>query len=270
VRALQRFGICGKFLKLIESIYECRSFAVKDGPLLSTSRLQEAGIAQGCPLSPYLFVILMSVVMADARSSTSFVESRPYIVTSDLVYADDTMIIASSAAHAQSYLDAVTETGKTYGLELNLKKTVLLRLRGDEDVVGFDGKALQVKTEAVYLGGLINIHGLASPELGRRIGEARGVFRQLVAVWKHANIPLKRKYAMLDACVMSKLLYCLESLWILADGLKRLDGFFASCLRQIAGIKHSYYSRVASNRAGRIQRTAVVQDTSRTTDSTIQ
>ena len=47
--------------------------------------------------------------------------------------------------------------GKSFGLELNLAKTVLLRHRGSEDIAGFDGKHLRVKTEAIYLGGLISI-----------------------------------------------------------------------------------------------------------------
>ena len=68
------------------------------------------------------------------------------------------------------------------------------------------------------------------------------------AVWKHANIAKQRKYAICMSCVISKLLYGLESLWLLQADLKRLDGFFARCLRKIAGILPSFYSRVSNER----------------------
>ena len=68
------------------------------------------------------------------------------------------------------------------------------------------------------------------------------------AVWKHANIAKQRKYAICMSCVISKLLYGLESLWLLQADLQRLDGFFARCLRKIAGILPSFYSRVSNEK----------------------
>ena len=64
--ALERMGIPQKkFIGLIRAIYEKPNFAVKDRGRTSTRRRQRAGIRQGCPLSPYLFGILMAVIMED-------------------------------------------------------------------------------------------------------------------------------------------------------------------------------------------------------------
>ena len=193
--------------------------------------------------------MLMTVALMDARYAAHVgMGDAPYIVTPDVVYADDTMLLSSSAATVQHYLDAVTAVGRTYGLELNLQKTVLLRIRSDVNVYGSDGKPLVVKEEAVYLGGLLSIHGNSVAEVTRRIGEATGGFHSLSAVWKHANITRQKKYAICMSCVVSKLLYGLESLWLLQADLRRLDGFFARCLRKIAGIPPSFYSRVSNER----------------------
>ena len=65
--ALERMGIPQTTVGLISAIYEKPNFAVKDRGRTSTRRRQKAGIRQGCPLSPYLFGILMTVMMEDVE-----------------------------------------------------------------------------------------------------------------------------------------------------------------------------------------------------------
>ena len=48
------------------------------------------------------------------------------------------------------------------------------------------------------------------------------------------------------ACVVSKLMYCLESLWLLQADRHRLDAFHAKCLRRIPNIPCSYISRISN------------------------
>ena len=98
----------------------------------------------------------------------------------------------------------------------------------------------------MYLGGLLRSHGRPPGELSRRLGEAGRVFEHLSAIWKHANISKKQNIHIFDACVTSKLLYSLESLWLLQDDRNKLDGFYAKCLRRLLGIPASYESRISN------------------------
>ena len=66
--ALRRFGLAEQILDVIKAIYSDRSFIVRYCGHESQKRHQRAGISQGCPLSPSLFVMLMTVVMFDARA----------------------------------------------------------------------------------------------------------------------------------------------------------------------------------------------------------
>ena len=246
VIALRRFGLPEPVLQMISGVYKNRTFSVREGNMESTTRPQNAGIAQGCPLSPYLFVIVMSVLLQDARANCGQYTSMPYVVTPELVYADDTMLLASSAEAVQHHFDRVAEIGKSYGLELNLDKTVVMTVRGETDIIDTNGQPLQRKDETVYLGGLLSSNGRPVAELTRRIGEARQMFRKLEAVWKHANITAPHKKRIFDACVVSKLMYGLESVWLLQADRSKLDAFYTGSLRKILGIPHPYISRVSN------------------------
>ena len=67
--ALRRFGLPSDVLKIIQAIYTDRTFRVAECGQYSTVRSQDCGISQGCPLSPFIFVMVMSVIMRDAALS---------------------------------------------------------------------------------------------------------------------------------------------------------------------------------------------------------
>jgi hypothetical protein len=108
------------------------------------------------------------------------------------------------------------------------------------------GEPVKYVEQAVYLGGLLSTASSAKPEVTRRLGEATGTFKALARCWSHANIARARKVEIYSACVLSKLLYNLESLWLLQADLQRLDAFHIRCLRKIYGIPCSYISRVSN------------------------
>ena len=66
--ALKRFGVSDPMCEAIANIYQDRLFWVRDTGQKSDSRPQLAGISQGCALSPFLFGILMTVLMTDAQA----------------------------------------------------------------------------------------------------------------------------------------------------------------------------------------------------------
>ncbi len=173
-------------------------------------------------------------------------EEPPYVVCSDLLYADDTMLLGSNPVRLQCQLDSLVAEGKCYGLELNWTKTVAMRINSTGVILQPSGQPLHFTDSAVYLGGLLTIASGARAELTRRIGEAKGVFRALQRCWAHANISKHRKLQIYQACVVSKLLYGLESVWLLQADIKRLNSFHVQCVRQVLKIPHSYISRISN------------------------
>ena len=109
-----------------------------------------------------------------------------------------------------------------------------------------DGQVVRKVESAVYLGGLLTSDGNPACELSRRMGEAGAAFDLLARVWKHANLARSRKPEIYKACVIPKLLYGLETVWLRSAEQKRLTGFHCKCLRKILGIPHSYISHVTN------------------------
>ena len=173
------------------------------------------------------------------------VEADPYTVH-ELLYADDTLLIGTESNQIQSYMNVVVDLGATYGLQLNWKKVELLAARCSPIINDKEGLALESKTSIGYLGALLDASGKIQSELHRRIGMASADFKVLSRIWNHSDLSRTSKVRIYMSCIVSKLLYGLQSAWLTKVQRAKLDGFHARCVREIAGIKHAYWSR-ASN-----------------------
>ena len=109
-----------------------------------------------------------------------------------------------------------------------------------------DGSNIEKKRDIIYLGGLISCDGRATREVSRRLGEGRGVFKSLDKLWSNSSLNWHRKVAIFNACVTSKVMWSLESCWLLQADRVRLDAFQAYGLRRIFRILPSYFSRVSN------------------------
>ena len=96
IEALKRLNIHDRMVANIAALYANPTFKVEKGPDSSSWRSQSSGIRQGCPLSPYLFILLMTVLFHDIHDSLqdtlkdSLVEG---FGESEILYADDTLLI---------------------------------------------------------------------------------------------------------------------------------------------------------------------------------
>ena len=253
--ALQRFGLPEKFCASIRAIYTAREFSVRDAGQTSEKHSQSFGICQGCPLSPFLFSMVMTVLIRDAKNSLSNdqrFQNHTGCLVSEILYADDTLLIDTQPGNLEIFMHAVQHAGAEYGLAFNWSKLEVLAVRCEADIPQPGGGHIRQKDSIIYLGSLLCSDGRIDSELSRRLGVATSDFRALAKVWRHSSITRARKVELFNACVVSKLLYALHVAWLGVAGQRRLDAFQARCLRKIFGIGHSYWSRV-SNEAVRCQ-----------------
>ena len=84
-------------LAAISEIYSGRVFEFVDNGVESTRRQQKAGIIQGCPLSPFLFSMVMTILMTDAVNNLGDEALKAY-EKGDLetvLFADDMLLLAT-------------------------------------------------------------------------------------------------------------------------------------------------------------------------------
>ena len=139
------------------------------------------------------------------------------------------------------------QEGAPYGLEINWSKTVQIQVSTQQQIGRPDGGPIACAREGVYLGGMLTCDGRARRELVRRLGEGRRAFDGLCKLWSHAGISRSRKLHIYTTCVASKVLYSMESLWLLKADRAKLDAFHYRCLRKVLGTPCSYLSRVPNS-----------------------
>ena len=73
----------------------------------------------------------MTVLMHDAVSNLDAPSAAAYEKgdLADIVYAHDTLLLATSDGHLQEFLSRVADAGKSYGMELHWDKFQLLSVQ---------------------------------------------------------------------------------------------------------------------------------------------
>ena len=248
IDALRRFGLPTDMLDLLRNLLCARTFVVKDCGACSDHRPQCSGISQGCTLSPLLFVMAMSVLLTDATAMLSPAANSAYQRgdLSDVVYADDTLLISVSSTHLEEYLLSVAAAGERYGMELHWDKFQLLAIHTEPALHAPSGDLIPCRTRMQYLGTTLSNDVHDQHELVKRIAMAKQDFLALDCVWKRSSLTWRRKLRIFNSLIESKLLYSLNTICLTVSQERQLNGFQNRCLRTIIGIKPSYVSRVSN------------------------
>jgi len=246
--ALLRFGLPERLVRLISNIYAQRAFKVVSGQTESTQHRQAAGISQGCPLSPFLFIMVMSVIMYDTVAELTEDSKRLMHEgrLATVLYADDTLLIGPSERSLKELLGLVAQKGQAYGLCLHWHKFQVLNVRNSCHFTAPTGDLMPESEWMVYLGAALHNDGSVRNELTRKFGRAWAEFTKLVRLWKHTSLSLRRKIEIFQAVVTSQVMYGLTSAWLTKADQRRLNGFQARCLRVLIRVAPSYISRISN------------------------
>ena len=131
-RKMQLFGVGSTFLLYIVAIYAYTDCVIYQKETCFAYHLL-AGIKQGLPLSPWLFLFYINDVFDLFEGSSDFMNTIHLVI-----HADDTTIIATSRISAGSKIQTLANYCKRNSINLELSKCEFIVVNGDlNDKVDF-------------------------------------------------------------------------------------------------------------------------------------
>ena len=151
--SLEKFGFGQYFVNTVRTLYANGNSSIK----LSTGTTPrfdiKRGIRQGCPISPYLFLLVTQLLSSHIKTSTLkgiSVANREVIISQ---LADDTTLFLKNPAQVSLALSVVDVFSKASGLYLNVNKCELLSVK---QTIAQSIAGIPVKESVTYLGLCIN------------------------------------------------------------------------------------------------------------------
>lgn len=125
-QALTKFGFGNYFCRAVRTLYRNNNSAVKlkfgTSPRFSLSR----GIRQGCPISPYLFLIasqLLALHISNDNLQGITIDDKQILISQ---LADDTTLFLKDASQIPLALSLIESFSRASGLCLNVNKCEFL------------------------------------------------------------------------------------------------------------------------------------------------
>lgn len=248
--ALNRMNFPPKILRIIKALYAAPCFHVQHDEFISGTYVQNCGIRQGCPLSPYLFVIVMSVMFSDIRAEHHRILSHgklDHVLFSEILYADDTVLVTRNTRTMNVLLHAVEQESHYYGLKLNQSKCAAVTTNRRHGIKFRDGTPVPHEEHVTYLGGIVTRNVNVGAEIENRISATMATWRRMHLFFSQANCPIHWKLVVYNSMIRSKLLYGLETLELTTGLLSKLEAVQLRGLRKILHMSTTYINRANTN-----------------------
>uniref|UniRef100_A0A3P9J195 Reverse transcriptase domain-containing protein n=1 Tax=Oryzias latipes TaxID=8090 RepID=A0A3P9J195_ORYLA len=193
--ALENFGFGTKFRNLIYGLYQNINSCVILPNGTTPSFKVDVGIPQGCPISPYLF-LLATEMLAIYIKNCSEIKKLNVLGTEIIIsqLADDTTLFLKDEHQIKAAIEKVKHFSKASGLNLNLKKCELLAIH---DTPLKEINHIPIKSEIKYLGIYIN--------KDQKIGQSRNVGEKLDECKTRLNMWLQRDISLLGRIYLTKM-----------------------------------------------------------------
>ena len=214
-RTLEYFGFGPSLISWIRTFYNnIESCVLNNGWSSKFFKLQR-GVRQGCPLSPYLFILSVEVLGKAIRANTNIkgiTVNKTEIKLSQ--YADDTTLILNGNQDSLSAaLDTINSFGKSSGLKLNDKKTEALwigSMKGKKEKLSPEKNFKWPEIKTKVLGVWISTDPAVT--LNMNYTEKVDKIRNILSCWEYRRLTLIGKIQVIKSLVLSQLTYILTPL----------------------------------------------------------
>jgi hypothetical protein len=242
--ALQGFG--SKVLKVLYSMYsKSRSGFRLNGKFTATVRTM-LGVNQGSVLSPRLFKKFFQDMRKYLTAPGAWLDSFELIY---LLFADDTLLFATSADDLQLQLNNLYDYCKHWHVIVNTSKTKVMifdSVRGRKHVTvnptfAINGSAVEVVEEALYLGVKLNsrFEDHFKTHVDHVISKSYKALATIYSLCRNVgSLPPRTAFKLFDSLVVSVMSYSIE-IWYSEAACKRMEMVHKNFLRYVLGVRRS-------------------------------
>lgn len=206
-RVLSSYNFGDNLIKWIRLLYTGVESCVMNNGFSSGWFPLEAGLRQGCPLSPFLFILAVEK-MADAISSNVNIRgiSMGNCEINISQYADDSTIFVRDSGSLETMLDQVRDFGLVSGLHLNTDKCEGLLVKCTP-LLGPLGSQISFSDRIHVLG--LDFYASPPTEDSITSGYTKYVTKMsnICAVWQSRRLPIKGKVTVLNSLVLPIIYY---------------------------------------------------------------
>lgn len=231
-KVMEKFGISGRFLKLVQLIYSNASTRININGFLTDDIPLRSGVRQGCPLSALLYVMIIEILALQLRANPNIVGFRiggERIVSSH--YADDTVIKITQNRCFKEVFKELKDYERATGAKVNYEKTQGLWLgkwRGrtddpfdrlyEDNTRRVSWTCGNVKHLGIYVGN--------DDPVSATFNEIIPKMKKRLHFWKPLRLPILAKARVIEIFHASKLFYAASFYTIPPDMVADISSAF--------------------------------------------
>ena len=228
-KSLLAFNFGPHFIHFIKTCYHNTSSCIINNGNISQWFNISRGIRQGCPVSPYLFIIaveLLAINIRENRKIKGIIIGDTEIKISQL--ADDTNCFLSNKESVSEIMNVFKSFSKCAGLSVNYDKTkakYLGSLKSCKDFfAGLDWSDSHVFTLGV------NITGKQTDHYELNFKDKILNLRNLLNLWKVRQLSLKGKVVVINTLALSPIMYLASVIHVPEIVMKEVKGLVTDFL----------------------------------------
>ena len=212
-KCLEAFNFGPKFRSYVQTLYHDISATVLNNGHTSQWFRLERGVRQGCPLSPYLFILLAETLSCKIREN----EAIKGILLNDCEIkitqmADDTTCFVKDKISLKNLIDVFKNFEICSGLKINLDKTKAKALGPEPEPsdkpFSLDWVSDPIHTLGVTLSGNQEDHYILN--FKKRLKN----MKNLLSTWKCRSLSIKGKITVINTLAISPLLYLANVIYV--------------------------------------------------------
>ena len=212
LKSLKFFNFGEKICNWIKAIYNCNTSCVINNGYFTEFFSVSRGVRQGCPLSPYLFVICVELLAIAVRNDKNIVGIDIGGECFKIIqYADDTTLTLTggptSIRNALSLFEAFKSVS---GLRINLDKTEILRIGKDGDSDIYNNLGLKSVQVVKILG--VNISNNIMEVTENLYKTQLDKMNNILKLWQMRNITPYGKVVLIKSFAVSQFVYFMSVL----------------------------------------------------------